>query len=131
MQAFDYYIYYIKGEQNKVADALSRQHQEVHQTSASVLKQLMAFTLVKVDENILKSLEREYRKDPDFKIAFQTPIAPFSRNKTASTLRIGFVLPKERSEKSCYTIITNLSLVHIEDSKRPYNMSGDISIGLV
>ena len=66
----------------------------MHQTSASVVKQLMAFTLVKVDQNILESLEREYIKDPDFKNVFQNPIAPFSKNKNGLYFEIRLCIPK-------------------------------------
>ncbi|CDF39069.1 unnamed protein product, partial [Chondrus crispus] len=55
---------------------------------------LIAFTLVKVDENILKSLEREYRKDPDFKNAFETQPAPFSKNKNRLYFENRLCIPK-------------------------------------
>lgn len=84
MQEFDYHIAYMKGKKKTVDDALSRHYQEVHQTSPIVVTQLMAFTLVNVDEHFLKSFEREYKKDLEFKNAFEKPIDPFSKNKIRS-----------------------------------------------
>ena len=79
MQELDYEIFYIKGNSNIVADALSREYNEFHKKSAEFIRQLKHITTVKIGDNILKKISDEYETDSFLKDIVKNTTEPYNR----------------------------------------------------
>ena len=100
MQEIDCEISYLKGKSNIVADALSRQYNEIHRKSAEFIRHLKHITTVNIGDNLLKKISGEYERDSFFTDIFKKPTEPYKRMGYRLYLNDKLCIPRGNIKKT-------------------------------